>query len=64
MDITEKLGLWGATHARARSLERAAQEAGTDPGDLQQQARQARQHADRLHREIYEEMGSKPERRG
>ena len=60
MDITEKLGLWGATHAQARSLEQAAQQPSAAREDLQHQARQLRQHADRLHREIYDEMGSKP----
>lgn len=62
MDITEKLGLWGATHTRARRLERAA---GQDPAEreaLQREARQLRESADRLHREIYDEIGRRKDR--
>lgn len=62
MDITEKLGLWGATHTRARRLERAA---GQDPRaaeTLRQEARQLRESADRLHREIYDEIGRRQDR--
>lgn len=59
MDLTEKLRAWGAAHAQARSAEQRASQ-GTE--DLRQQARSLRQIADRLHREIYEQMGRKGSR--
>jgi hypothetical protein len=62
MDITQKLGLWGTTHAQARSLETAARQAGARDERLQEQAQQLRQQADRLHREIYDEIGRPSDR--
>jgi hypothetical protein len=62
MDITEKLGLWGTTHAQARNLESAARQAGGRDERLEEQAQQLRQQADRLHREIYDEIGRPRER--
>lgn len=62
MDITEKLGLWGATRAKARSLEQAARQPDARDDALQREATTLRQHADRLHREIYDEMGRKGDR--
>ena len=55
MDITEQLKAWGAAHAQARAAERAAGQGGPKGQDAQAQreARSLREHADRLHREIY-----------
>jgi acyl-CoA reductase-like NAD-dependent aldehyde dehydrogenase len=61
MDLVDKLRLWGIAHGAARDAERqAAQQQGADA--LHRQARQLRERADRLHREIYRELGSRPER--
>lgn len=62
MDLTQKLSLWGVTYAAARDAERAAARQSGAPGDhLQREARQLRERADRLHREVYMELG--PERK-
>jgi len=55
MKLTEKLSLWGATHAAARDAERAAAQSGGE--DLRRRASALREHADRLHREVYMELG-------
>jgi len=61
MDLTEKLSLWGATHAAARNTERAAaQRSGPDSIELRREAQRLREHADRLHREVYTELGKRP----
>ena len=59
MDVTEKLSLWGATHAAARVAAReAAQAAGLHSETRQREAQALRERADRLHREIYTELGA------
>ena len=60
MDLTEKLSLWGATHAAAQEAARAAQsEDGCAAQARQREAQALRERADRLHREIYGELGSR-----
>ena len=57
MNPTEKLSLWGVTHAAARDAERAAAGQSGEPGDkLRREARILRERADRLHREVYVEL--------
>ncbi len=62
MKLTDKLSLWGATHAAARDAERQAaqQQDGADSEELRRQARQLRERADRLHREVYSQLGDRP----
>jgi hypothetical protein len=58
MKFTEKLSLWGVAHAAARNAERAAaQQAGEPSDNLHREARILRERADRLHREVYMELG-------
>ncbi len=58
MNMTEKISLWGVTHARARDAERAAAQHGGEAGDeLHREARRLRESADRLHREICTDRG-------
>ena len=57
MKSTEKLSLWGVAHAAARDAERAAQQAGAPSELLRREARLLRERADRLHREVYLELG-------
>jgi hypothetical protein len=53
MNMTEKLALWGVTHAAARDAERAAaQQSGVACEAQRHQARLLRERADSLHREI------------
>lgn len=59
MDMTDKLRQWGDVHAKARDAERAAARPGGDARELDQQARRLREEADRLHRAIYGELGSR-----
>lgn len=57
MDITEQLKAWGAAHAQARAAERAAARSHTNQNaDAQREARSLREHADRLHRDIYRSL--------
>lgn len=58
MHLTEKLRLWGAAHGAARAAERAAatQPASSDR-NLRREAQLLRERANRLHREIYSEIG-------
>lgn len=56
MDLTEKLRVWGAVHAQARS----ARESAAKNQKAQALAQQLQLDADRLHREIYDQIGSKP----
>lgn len=59
---THKLSLWGAAHAAARDAERAAaQEGGQARDELRHRARVLRERADRLHREVYLELGPRHE---
>ncbi|CAA9428479.1 MAG: hypothetical protein AVDCRST_MAG51-2466 [uncultured Ramlibacter sp.] len=63
LNPTEKLALWGAAHAAARDADRAvARQGGKQSGELRQRAELLRERADRLHREVYTELGSKSER--
>ena len=58
MDWTEKLRLWGNTYAAARAAERAAaQPSNSMHADLQREAQRLREHANRLHGQIYSEIG-------
>lgn len=59
---THKLSLWGMAHAAARDAERAAaQQGGTACDELRHRARLLRERADRLHREVYMELGPRRE---
>lgn len=59
---TQKLSLWGVAHAAARDAERAAaQQTGQPCDELRHQARVLRERADRLHREVYMELGPRRE---
>ena len=65
MDLTEKLRVWGAVHAQARCAREALAQAGA--GSLQEAKNQAQllqQHADRLHRQIYSQIGTRLDRAG
>jgi hypothetical protein len=63
MKLTEKLSLWGATHAAARDAERAAaQQSGERCDQLRLEARRLRERADSLHREVYRELGPRSAR--
>ncbi|TFY99213.1 hypothetical protein EZ313_21830 [Ramlibacter henchirensis] len=58
MDHVEQLQRWGAAHGAAREAERAAaQENGPTRQQLQQDARLLRERADRLHAEVYRQLG-------
>ena len=58
MKSTEKLSQWGVAHAAARDAERAAaQQNGESSERLRREARLLRERADRLHREVYVELG-------
>lgn len=58
LNPTHKLSDWGEAHAAARDAERAAARQSGQPRDeLRQQARVLRERADRLHREVYMELG-------
>lgn len=58
MNLTEKLKLWGTAHAEARAAERAAaQQRDAGGTQLDHDARRKRDQADRLHGEIYRELG-------
>jgi hypothetical protein len=58
MDWTHKLRLWGSTYAAARAAERAAaQQSSSTRADLQREAQRLRENANRLHGEIYSEIG-------
>jgi hypothetical protein len=64
MNMTEKLSLWGITHAAARDAERAAAQQSGDACELhRRQARVLRERADRLHREICTDDVKRPGRR-
>ena len=63
MDWTERLGLWGSAYAAARAAERAAaQQSSSTDRDLRREAQLLRARADRLHREIYTEIGQQRHR--
>ena len=58
MNQVEQLQRWGAAHGAARDAERqAALEGGDARKNLQQQARALREQADRMHAEIYGQIG-------
>jgi hypothetical protein len=56
MDHLEQLRRWGAAHGAARDAERRAELAGKR-GELQHEARRLRERADRLHAEVYGQLG-------
>lgn len=63
MDLTEKLRVWGAVHAQARSArETLARTGSSSHRAAQRRAQLLQQRADRLHREIYAQIGRKLER--
>jgi hypothetical protein len=65
MQLTDKLRVWGSAHAAARAAERAAaQQASSGGPDLRREAQLLREHANRLHREIYGEIGRQREHHG
>jgi hypothetical protein len=65
MQLTEKLRVWGSAHAAARAAERAAaQQATSTDHDLRREAQLLRERANRLHREIYSEIGRRREHHG
>lgn len=58
--LTEKLRLWGTVHAQARSARQMATQPGEGTGsDRERDARRLEQKANRLHREIYAQIGRK-----
>ncbi len=65
MQLTEKLRAWGSARAAARAAERAAaQQPTASDHDLRRQAQVLRDHANRLHREIYSEIGRPRQQHG
>ena len=63
MEVNEKLTLWGEMHSAARDAARAAGTADERTAeDKRREAQALRERADRLHREIYRELGSRPAR--
>jgi hypothetical protein len=58
MELNEKLTLWGAMHAAAREAALAATANDADAEAKRRQAQALRERADRLHREIYRELGA------
>jgi hypothetical protein len=59
MELTEKLLVWGKTHAAARSATRAAEQLqGPRSEERRREAKALRESADRLHHEIYRELGA------
>ena len=56
MDVLEKLRQWGLAHGAAREAERHATEQSAS-ADVRQAARLLRERADRLHAEVYRELG-------
>lgn len=63
MELTEKLRVWGSAHAAARAAEERAiaQQAAGGDHELRRNAQQLREHANRLHRQIYAEIGRTPQ---
>ena len=61
MDVMEQLKAWGAAHAQARIAECTARQCGEPAagGALWREAKSLREHADRLHREIYSGLDRK-----
>ncbi len=58
MVFAKKLSLWGTVHAAAREAERAAAQNGGERSErLRAEAQALRARADRLHREVYMELG-------
>jgi len=58
MDLVEKLRLWGVAHAQARHAERdLARQTGGAASEKRLEALRLREHADRLHGEVYGELG-------
>lgn len=62
MDMVDKLRQWGVAHAEARHAEHdMAREGAGAPADLRRRAAQLRERADRLHGEVYGELGRRGE---
>lgn len=59
--MTDQLRAWGVAHAQARRAEEAAlqNEHGDAAAALRRQARALREHADRLHREVYRNLDAR-----
>jgi len=62
MNLTEQLRLWGTTHAAARAAEHAAARGEGAPA-LESEARRLREHANRLHGQIYSSIGNRSSQR-
>lgn len=63
MDHLEQLQRWGAAHGAARDAERHAAQAGGRI-ELKREAQRLRERADRLHAEIYGQLGRGAGREG
>jgi hypothetical protein len=65
MNQVEQLQRWGAVHGAAREAERQAAQQGPSAGHpLRERAKKLREQADRLHAEIYGQIGRRAEREG
>ena len=64
MNQVEQLQRWGAVHGAAREAERQAALQGDAGHRLRERAKQLREQADRLHAEIYGQIGRRPGREG
>ena len=63
MNQVEQLQRWGAVHGAAREAEQQAAQQG-EAGPLRERAKRLREQADRLHAEIYGQIGRHAGREG
>jgi len=64
MNQVEQLQRWGAVHGAAREAERQAAQEGAAGQPLRERAKNLREQADRLHAEIYGQIGRRAGREG
>ena len=64
MNQVEQLQRWGAVHGAAREAERQAAQQGEAGQPLRDRAKRLREQADRLHAEIYGQIGNGAGREG
>ena len=64
MNQVEQLQRWGAAHGAAREAELQAAQQGEAGQPHRDRARRLREQADRLHAEIYGQIGRRAEREG
>ena len=64
MDQVEQLQRWGAVHGAAREAEQQAARQGEAGHTLRDRAKKLREQADRLHAEIYGQIGRGAGREG